>query len=582
MNLAGAGLLLLLVANAAGATWNINRLASDQGWILHTQRVLIVLEQLLEALDDAENGAHGYALTGDSAFLQRYQQTLPAIDRLTAQLQAETADNAVQQGRLPALRQLIAHRVALLHDLVAAGRVDALSPASLGEGRQTMEAIRALLAEMRQVEEDLLVARNARAATSLAQTRLALLLASGAAMLLLGWVLWLVGRIAREQEAVRASEAPFRQIFDQSAVGIVQGSLDHRILDANPGYCRIIGYPIDELRGRPLIDLTHPDDRAADAEVLKAFGSGALAHHEREKRYLRKDGSVVWVLLNVSAVGEPGGPPGFLVGIAQDITGRKAAEEEVRRLSADLEHRVAERTAQLEAANQELEAFSYSVSHDLRAPLRAMQGFAQALQEDFADDLDPLAQEYAERIVAAASRMDQLIQDLLAYSRLGRSDLPLRAVSLADAVADACAALEADLAERSAEVEVATELPLVWAHGRTLVQVLANLLSNAVKFTPAGTRPCVRVWAERRDGRVRLWVEDNGIGVASEHQERIFRVFERLHGIEAYPGTGIGLAIVSKGVERMGGRVGVESHMGQGSRFWIELGAPEEDDAGSC
>lgn len=244
---------------------------------------------------------------------------------------------------------------------------------------------------------------------------------------------------------------------------------------------------------------------------------------------------------------------------------------QVERHAAELEARVAERTAQLRASNAELESFSYSVSHDLRAPLRAMQGFANALLEDYADRLDAAGQDYARRIATAAGRMDTLIQELLAYSRLGRTRITLGPVSLAAVVETAVAQCEAELDRTQAHLEVVAPLPEVIGHRSTLVQVVLNLLTNALKFVAPGVMPRVRVWAEPRGERVRLWVEDNGIGIAPEHQGQIFRVFERLHGIESYPGTGIGLAIVRRGVERMGGRTGVLSALGAGSRFWVEL-----------
>ena len=248
--------------------------------------------------------------------------------------------------------------------------------------------------------------------------------------------------------------------------------------------------------------------------------------------------------------------------LEREIAERKRAEAEIKR-----------RADELEAANKELEAFSYSVSHDLRTPLRAMQGFAQALNEDFADRLGPVAQDYTQRIVAAACRMDSLIQDLLAYSRLSRVQILLEPLDLRSVMAQVKAHTEGELREPGALLEVAIPeaFPHVMAHATTLVQVVTNLLTNAVKFVASGVRPHVRVWAEERGEWGRLWVEDNGIGIAPEHQVRIFRVFERLHGSETYPGTGIGLAIAAKGMERMGGRAGVESTPGKGSKFWIEL-----------
>jgi len=251
---------------------------------------------------------------------------------------------------------------------------------------------------------------------------------------------------------------------------------------------------------------------------------------------------------------------------AFDVMVQRVGESQQR-----LEDRVRARTAELQERNEELEAFAYSISHDLRAPLRAMGGFSQALLEDYGDRLDDTGRQYAQRVVAGANVMDQLIRDLLSYSRITRSELRLAPLDPRRAIQTATEQVAPDVAARNARVTVDEPLPAVIGHETTLAQVVANLMANAIKFVPPGTTPAVRVRAETRDGRVRLWIEDNGIGIAPEHHERIFRVFERLNPADDYPGTGIGLAIVRKGAERMGGRVGVESQPGAGSRFWIEL-----------
>ncbi|HEY8382518.1 MAG TPA: CHASE3 domain-containing protein [Microvirga sp.] len=250
-----------------------------------------------------------------------------------------------------------------------------------------------------------------------------------------------------------------------------------------------------------------------------------------------------------------------------------AAEQGFRQ---ELEQRVEQRTAELSEVNRELDAFAYTISHDLRAPLRAMHGYADSLEEDFGPELPPQARGYTHRITAAALRMEELIEDLLSYSRLTRVEMTLGRVDLEAVVRRTLDGLRPALDGAGARVEVAGPMPLVRANATLLGQVIENLVTNAAKFTAPGRGPVVRIEVETVEDRVRLAVRDEGIGIEPGHQERIFRPFERLHGTEAYPGTGIGLAIVRRAMERMEGRYGVTSVPGQGSRFFIELPAYAE------
>mgnify|MGYP003574918642 CR=1 FL=1 len=250
----------------------------------------------------------------------------------------------------------------------------------------------------------------------------------------------------------------------------------------------------------------------------------------------------------------------------------RRSEAALQKAKDELEEKVLERTASLQETTEQLETFCYSVSHDLRSPLRAQQSFAQALIDEHKESLGESGLEYASRILRSAERLDKLVHDLLTYSRLSRSELKFEDVSLNKVVNDIQNTLSTDVQKSGATITV-NDLDTVIAYEPTLNLIVTNLISNGMKFVAPGQRPQLKVWTERRDRSVRLWVEDNGIGIQPEGLNKIFGVFQRLHPINKYPGTGIGLAIVQKGVERMGGKVGVDSEPGKGSRFWIELPA---------
>ena len=352
-----------------------------------------------------------------------------------------------------------------------------------------------------------------------------------------------------EVEETRSRLAAIVESSDDSIIG---KTLDGTITSWNRGAQELFGYAAEEIIGRSISTLVPPDSPDEVPHILEQIRRGDKVDHYRTVR-MRKDGRRINVSLTVSPIRDASATITGASSIARDITEQKRLE------------------AELEETNAELEAFAYSVSHDLKAPLRGMRGFAQALVEDYGDPLDADGREYAERVMAAADRLHGMIQDLLAYSRVSRAKLKLQPVDLRAAVDAALAQLETPLRERDARVTTQDPLPEIVGHQATLVQVAANLLSNAVKFVPPDRRPEVRLWAEEGAGKVRLWVADNGIGISPEYHQQVFRVFERLHGDESYPGTGIGLAIVRKGVERMEGQVGLESELGGGSRFWVEL-----------
>ena len=374
------------------------------------------------------------------------------------------------------------------------------------------------------------------------------------------------------RERLRETEERFRLLVEGvKDYAIFMLDPDGRIASWNPGAERMKGYRAGDILGRHFSVFYPPEEAAAGKPEQGLRIACEQGRYHEEGWRLRKDGSRFLADVTITPLRDESGVLRGFGKVTRDITERRRVEEEIRALARELEQRVEERTRQLQELNAELQSFAYTVAHDLRAPLRAMRGFSQALLEDHAERLDETGRDYATRVANAAARMDELIQDLLEYARLGRDEVPLEPVALAPVVSRVLSQLAPAADAGGASIEVVEPLPAVHGNPTVLVQVLANLVENALKYVAEGVRPRIRIRAEERGARVRIWVEDNGIGIAPEHHRRIFEVFQRLHGVTQYSGTGIGLAVVRKGVERMGGSIGLESAPGEGSRFWFEL-----------
>jgi signal transduction histidine kinase len=345
---------------------------------------------------------------------------------------------------------------------------------------------------------------------------------------------------------------------------------------ANESFFRVFQVGRAETEGRLVYDLGDsqwniPELRNLLGDILPKSG-----HFDRftVDHLFPKIGRKV-MLLHARQVSLAGSPQALILLAIEDVTEQNKRENEIRRLTETLEERVAERTAELSGALRELESFAYSIAHDLRAPLRGMTGLSDLIREEHAAGIDEEGKTFLLKIRESAAQMDRLIQDLLVYSRLTREELDLEPLESKSILEEALRQLAGSIRESNAEIAVEKDLPRVRGNRVALLQVFMNLLSNAIKFVPPGVRPLIRVRAEQRNEIVRLWVEDNGIGIAAEHHGRIFGVFQRLHQTARYPGTGIGLALVKKAAERMEGQVGVDSEPGRGSRFWLDLPSGE-------
>jgi PAS domain S-box-containing protein len=381
----------------------------------------------------------------------------------------------------------------------------------------------------------------------------------------------------KERKRMEAAACHMAAIVASSDDAIVSKDLNGVITTWNEGARRLFGYSAEEIIGKPVLTLIPIERHNEEPRILDRIRRGELIDHYETVRQ-RKDGSRIDISLTVSPIKDATGKIIGVSKIARDISERKKVERELQeakeRLAAanqDLEKRIETRTASLKEAVAQMEEFSYTVSHDLRTPLRGMAIYSAALMEDYSANLPPEAVHYLKRIADNAALLDKMILDVLTFSRIARAELRLEVISLNRLLAEFTEQYKTVPPPR-AELQVGQLLD-VMGHKPSLIQIISNLLNNAAKFVPAGVAPKVRIWTERRDSEVRLWVEDNGIGIPPEYQHRLFGMFERVHPHLSYEGSGVGLAIVRKATERMGGKAGVESDGVNGSRFWIQLPA---------
>ena len=356
----------------------------------------------------------------------------------------------------------------------------------------------------------------------------------------------------RARTALRGAEEVFELAFANAPIGMALVSPDGRWLQVNDAVCEMTGYPREVLLTKSFQDITHPDDLDADLDQVRRMLAGEISTYDMEKRYIRADGSLIRVLLSVSLVWDEVGAPRYFISQILDITERWRIEEELRR------------------SNAELQQFAYAASHDLTEPLRTIRGFADLLTRRHATSLPPDAQTFLNYISDGASRMHELLQALLRYAQLGEGTIERVPVSLREVVREVLDDLQATIRDRDASVRV-EDLPTVRGDRAQLRQVLHNLLVNALKFTPSDRVPEVEVSASRdRDGW-RVDVADHGIGIPPERAKRAFELFARVHTDGEYPGTGVGLTLCAKIVERHAGRIWVSPTPGGGATVSFTL-----------
>jgi PAS domain S-box-containing protein len=384
-------------------------------------------------------------------------------------------------------------------------------------------------------------------------------------------------RLAAES-ALRESEERFRATFEQAAVGVAHVSLEGRFVRVNQRLCNIVGRTRDEMLASTIKEITHPEDIDLDLANIREVLAGTITTYSKEQRYIHKAGSFVWVNLTVSLMREPNGQPRHFISVVEDISARKRAEEKEQRLAREVERR-----------KVELEQLIYAASHDLRTPLISVQGFVGELKLSLKDllaelDRSDVPPEFRSRIAALArsdipeslrfidagtTRMSELLSGLLRLSRLGRTEFRAEPLDMNRVAGEVVRSVEFTARAAGAEIAVA-DLPACVGDTMQVGQVFANLVENALKYRSPERAPVIRITGRCEGHTVVYCVEDNGRGIASDMQQRVFTPFFRVDP-KAGSGEGLGLAIVSRIVDRLGGRVWVESNPGEGSRFFVAL-----------
>jgi len=382
-------------------------------------------------------------------------------------------------------------------------------------------------------------------------------------------------RVAKEaaEDSLQKERNLMVAIVESSDDAIIGKTLEGIITSWNPGAEKIFGYTAAEMVGCSVLTLIPADRREEEAMVIASIRRGEPVLHFETQRAC-KDGRLIDISVTISPIRDKNGQIVGASKIARDVTQSKLAQATIQELNNTLEQKVVERTAELKAANEELDAFAYAVTHDLRAPLRGMTGFSKILLEDFGDKLEPEAKKSLDHIIAASTNMGQLIEGLLVLSRVTRGEIKREEIDISAMAQRIREELGRTDPQRKVSWEIESGLSLR-GDPRMLESVMRNLLGNAWKYTANAGVPLIRVRAVQENGHAQICVEDNGAGFDMAYAEQLFQPFRRLHRQEEFPGLGIGLATVLRIVRRHGGSIRATAAPGQGAAFFFSF--PEHE-----
>ena len=363
--------------------------------------------------------------------------------------------------------------------------------------------------------------------------------------------------INSDRQALKESEERFRLIFENSPVGKSMTGTDGS-LRVNKAFCDILGYSEKEIKDKKWTEITYSEDIQESQDVVNRLLEGEKHSIRYEKRYIHKNGNIVWTDISTTLQKDMKGNPLYFITVIIDITDRKLAVQDLMKANENLER-----------SNRELEQFAYVASHDLQEPLRMVSSYTQLLERRYKDKLDQDATDFINYAVDGANRMQRLINDLLEFSRVTTKGKPLVKIDLSSVLGQAVAILHNKILETGSMI-VNDDLPFAYGDEGQLVRVFQNLLDNAMKFRGEES-PRINVSSKTFEDKVQISISDNGIGIDKIYRERVFTIFQRLHTKADYPGTGIGLAICKRTIERHGGKIWFESEPGKGTTFCFTL-----------
>lgn len=564
--------LACLLLTGAVTWWSARQNVETFRAVDHTHEVLNTLDGLLVDMLNAETGMRGFIISGKDAFLEPYQAGIAAVQKALAEARRLTQDNPHQQRRLAALEPLIQKEVAIQARLIQLRRSGDFGGAqrivTSGEGKETMDEIRKLMAELKGEEYQLLQARSAKAQL-LARTTIAIVIfGSLLAIILVGIASFLVRRdfAGRQlaENALRRSEESLAVTLHSIGDAVLATDVNGKITRMNRIAEQFTGWAQTEALGRPVGEvfrIINEDTRQpATIPVDEVLATGQIHGLANHTVLIARNGTEISIADSAAPIrGTDAGVTGVVL-VFRDVSKERAAEIALQR-----------QNVQLEEANKELESFSYSVSHDLRAPLRHIHGFVEMLMPEAQGKLSEKGQRYLKIIADASEEMGVLIDDLLSFSRMARTEMNETTVNLDMMVQDSVHKLASATKDRAINWKIAP-LPAAVGDPSMLRQVFANLLGNAVKYTRRCDLAEIEIGCAGKEGdRLIFFVRDNGVGFDQQYAYKLFGAFQRLHRADEFEGTGIGLAIVRRIITRHDGRTWAEGKANQGATFYFTV-----------